>query len=89
MYRVLNKFNGKQYGIDCCSQEEASCLQNEHEDAIICDLSISKEELAEKTRKAWERLKSVNVNDERIKEYRNEWLKLDQEYIALYDEEYD
>lgn len=85
MYRVMDKYNGKQYGADCCSFEEAKCLKNEHEDAIICDLSIPKEKRAEVVRKAWEKLQEANIN---LKSCREEWLRLDQEYTALYGEEY-
>lgn len=85
MYRVINKYNGKAYGADCYSLEEAECLKNEHKDAIICDLSIPREKRAEDARKAWEKLQEANAN---LKRCRKEWLRLDQEYTALYDEEY-
>ena len=37
MYKVINPKTNEQYGIDCLSEEEAWCLQVEHEGSeIIC-----------------------------------------------------
>ena len=90
MYRVLNKYNGRQYGIDCITEEEAECLQNEHDDSIIVDLSISKEDRKKSVQDAWDYLQSISKkgNQEEIEKARKEWLQKDIEYTALYDEEY-
>ena len=90
MYRVLNKHNGKQYGIDCITKEEAECLQNEHDDSIIVDLSISKKDRKKSVQDAWDYLQSISKkgNQEEIEKARKEWLQKDIEYTALYDEEY-
>ena len=90
MYRVLNKHTGKQYGIDCITEEEAECLQNEHDDSIIVDLSISKEDRKKSVQDAWDYLQSISKkgNQEEIEKARKEWLQKDIEYTALYDEEY-
>ena len=90
MYRVLNRYNGKQYGIDCITEEEAECLQNEHDDSIIVDLSIGKEDRKKSVQDAWDYLQSISKkgNQEEIEKARKEWLQKDIEYTALYDEEY-
>ena len=90
MYRVLNKYNGKQYGIDCIAEEEAECLQNEHDDSIIVDLSISKKDRKKSVQDAWDYLQSISKkgNQEEIEKARKEWLQKDIEYTALYGEEY-
>lgn len=63
MYRVLDRYNRKQFGEDCSSKEEALKLAQQFKDAIVCDLSISKEELAKRARDAWERLRLLRAQD--------------------------
>lgn len=63
MYRVLDRYNGKQFGEDCSSKEEALKLAQQFKDAIVCDLSISKEELAKRARDAWKRLRLLRSHD--------------------------
>lgn len=88
MYRVLDRYNGKQFGEDCSSKEEALKLAQQFKDTIVCDLSISKEELANRARNAWERLRLLRSQDAQFQKCKDEWLQLDWEYTALYDEEY-
>lgn len=83
MYRVLNKFSGKTYG-DFETIEQAKTLESEYVDAIICDLSIPKEVRKKKVQKLWDEIKINKSSNEKL----NEWIKADQEYIALYKEEY-
>ena len=86
MYKVVNKFNGKEYGT-FTSFFIASVLVKKHKELIICDMSVTKEERREKVKNLWDQLnKNRETKDEdRI---RKEWLKADEEYTALYDEEY-
>lgn len=63
MYRVLDRYNGKQFGADCLLKEEALELAQQFKDAIVCDLSISKEELAKRARDAWERFRLLRAQD--------------------------
>ena len=74
MYRVLNKLSGETYGD----------LENKHVNVIICDLSIPKEVRKKKVQELWDEVKINKSFDEKF----NEWVKADQEYTALYDEEY-
>lgn len=88
MYRVLDRYNGKQFGKDCSSKEEAQELAERSECAVVCDLSIPKEELAKRARDAWERFRLLRAQDAQFQQCKDEWLQLDWEYTALYDEEY-
>lgn len=88
MYRVLDRYSGKQFGEDCSSKEEAQKLAERSECAVVCDLSIPKEELAKRARDAWERFRLLKSQDNQFQACRDEWLQLDREYTALYDEEY-
>ena len=95
MFRVINKFNGKQYGVDCMSMEEAECLQFEHEHAIIVNLDISKETRKETVKHWWEIMvqtqedrKNGLITREEEDMIREIWVRLDMEYTAMYDEEY-
>lgn len=85
MYRVIDKFTGRQYGVDCVSAEEARCLQNEHNSAIIVDMNITKEQRKERCKYLWVELK---ILEEKAACVRNEWRAADTEYLALYNEEY-
>ncbi|RHV70209.1 MULTISPECIES: hypothetical protein [Clostridia] len=87
MYRILDKFNGKQYGKDCAVLKEAQKIAEEHKGSVIVDMSISKETLKQAARNAWSELKNCTDKEEIIKLRRN-WLVLDEQYTALYDEEY-
>lgn len=88
MYRVLDRYSGKQFGKDCSSKEEAQKLAEQSKCAVVCDLSIPKEELAKRARDAWERFRLLKSQDSQFQECRDAWLQLDWEYTALYDEEY-
>ena len=83
MYRVLNKLSGETYG-DFETFEEAKTLENKHVNVIICDLSIPKEVRKKKVQELWDEIKINKSFDEKF----NEWVKADQEYTALYDEDY-
>lgn len=83
MYRVLNKFSGKTYG-DFETIEEAEKLENEHIGSIVCDLSIPKEIRKKRVQKLWNEVKASKTLPEKL----NEWIEADQEYIALYNEDY-
>lgn len=88
MYRVLDRYSGKQFGADCSSEEEALELAQQFKGAVVCDLSISKEELAKRARDAWERFRLLRSQNAQFQKRKDEWLQLDWEYTALYDEEY-
>ena len=86
MYKVVNKFTGKEYGV-FTSYGEASAFAKKYKEAITCDMSITKEERKEKANSLWNQLNKCRDTKEADK-IRKEWLKADVEYTALYDEEY-
>ena len=86
MYKVVNKFTGKKYGV-FTSYGEASAFAKKYKEAITCDMSITKEERKEKVNGLWDQLNKYR-GTKKANEIRKEWLKADEEYLALYDEEY-
>ena len=95
MFRVLDKFNRKQYGVDCISREEAECVQNEHPNSIIVNLDVDKETRKDAVQRWWKMMQKTQedrkiglVTRETEDKVREIWLSLDTEYIAMYNEDY-
>lgn len=86
MYKIINKFTGKEYGTST-SFFIACALAKNHKELIVCDMNVTKEERKEKVNSLWYQLNESRGTKEADK-IRKEWLKADEEYLALYDEEY-